>query len=96
MHGGSGASATARLSNAGRYTRFEFGDTLLRFIAPAPLERYVRVVEWDRGYLVVEAKYAMYDEPIEEYIDLVPVLRNLLMDPEEFCSQIEHVEVSYV
>lgn len=95
MRGNNDVSATARLSNVGRYTVFEFGGTRLRFIAPAPLERYVRVLEWDRGYLVVEAKYTMYDEPIEEYIDIVPVLRNLLMDPGEFCSRIEGVEVAY-
>ena len=70
MRGNNDVSATARLSNVGRYTVFEFGGTRLRFIAPAPLERYVRVLEWDRGYLVVEAKYTMYDEPIEEYIGL--------------------------
>lgn len=96
MYGKGEASATAQLSNEGRYTVFKFGDTRLRFIAPEPLERYVSVSEWDRGYLVVEAKYDMYDEPIEEYIDLAPVLRSLLMDPGEFCARIESVEVAHV
>ncbi|MDO4537219.1 MAG: hypothetical protein Q4B54_03575 [Coriobacteriales bacterium] len=86
---------TATLSNEGRYTLFQFGDVLLRFIAPMPLERYVEVSKWDRGYLVVMAKYTLYDEPIEEYIDLVPVLENLYMNPDEFCAPIENVEVAY-
>ena len=86
---------TATLSNQGRYTTFRFGDTLLRFIAPEPLERYVEVTEWDRGYLVVMTKYSVCDEPVEEYIDLVPVLESLYMDPEEFCAPIERVEVAH-
>ena len=89
------ASHTATLSNQGRYTAFRYGDTLLRFIAPKPLERYIEVNEWNRGYLVVMAKYSLYDEPIEEYIDLVPVLESLYMDPEEFCAPIEGVEVAH-
>ena len=31
----------ARLSNRGRYTVFEYGDTRLMIIAPRPLERYL-------------------------------------------------------
>ena len=84
----------AYLSNKGRYTVFQFGETTLTFIAPTPLERYVEVTEWDRGYIVVQTKYALHDEPIEEYIDLVPVLESLYYDPEEFCAQIDRVEVA--
>lgn len=88
--------STARISNDGRYTILEFRDERLKFIAPLPLERYLEVTEWDNGYIVVQTKYAVSDEPVEEYIDLVPILRNLYIDPDEYCSQIERVEVSHV
>ena len=48
----------AYLSNEGQYTVFSFGETRLKFIAPYSLERYESVVLWDKGYLVVMAKYA--------------------------------------
>lgn len=66
----------------------------MKFIAPYSLERYVSVVEWDAGYLVVMAKYAHDEEPIEEYIDIVPVLENLSMDESEFLAPIKRVEVA--
>ena len=71
---------TAYLGNDGRYTVFRFGNQQLKFIAPYSLERYVQVKEWDNGYLVTMAKYAHDDQPIEEYIDLIPVLERLYMD----------------
>lgn len=43
---------------------------------------------------MVQTKYALYDEPIEEYIDLVPILESLYYDSEKFCSEIDHVEVA--
>lgn len=87
-----GRSAT--LSNRGDYTVFSSGDEELVFAAPYSLERYEDVLEWDHGYLVVLARYAHSDKLVEEYIDLVPVLRNLLMDPDGFLGPIERVEVA--
>ena len=89
-------ASVAQLSSRGRYTLFSHAGTRLMFIAPAPLERYLEVTEWDAGYLVVQTKYAVREEPIEEYIDLVPILRNLYLDPEDWCKGIDRVEVSYV
>lgn len=89
-------SGVALLSNDGRYTVFEFGDTRLMFIGPKPLERYLEVTEWDEGYIVVQTKYAISELPIEEYIDLVPVLEELYIDPVEFLRPITRVEVRYV
>ena len=40
-------------------------------------------------------RYACSDELVEEYIDLVPVLKNLLMEPDRFLDPIEFVEVSH-
>ncbi len=86
--------AHAVLSNAGRYTVFSSGDERLTFVAPYSLVRYEDVLEWDKGYLVVLARYAHAEEPVEDYIDLVPVLRNLRMDEASFLEPIEHVVVS--
>ena len=94
--GGQASRGIALLSNRGRYTVFEYEDTRLMIIAPKPLERYLEVKEWDKGYLVVEAKYSISPHAIEEYIDLVPTLEELSIDSNTFCSQIERVEVARV
>lgn len=86
----------AQLSNEGGFTVFSIEGTRLRFRAPHSLERYVRVKQWDEGYLVVDAQYSHLTAPEEEYIDLVPILEDLYIDPEEFLSSVERVEVSYV
>jgi hypothetical protein len=85
---------TAYLSNKGRYTIFRYGDIELKIIAPYSLERYEKVVEWDNGYLVVMAKYSHNKDLEEEYIDLIPVLKELYMD-EDFLKPIKNVEVRY-
>lgn len=88
-------SETAYLSNQGRYTIFRFRDISLKIIAPYSLEKYSDVIEWDNGYIVVMTKYSHSDELVEEYIDLVPVLRDLYMDEKEFLTPIKKVEVRY-
>lgn len=85
----------AYLSNEGQYTIFSFGDSRLKFIAPYSLERYESVVNWDNGYLVVMAKYAHNKDSEEEYIDLLPILKNLYINPKDFLSPIKSVEVRY-
>ena len=59
------------------------------------LERYTAVKEWDQGYLVVSAKYKNMPQEEEEYIDLVPILKNLYFDATEFLSPIESVIIQY-
>lgn len=86
---------TAYISNKGRYTVFKAGDVELKFIAPYSLERYEKVVEWDHGYLVVLTKYSHNEALEEEYIDLIPVLKNLYMDVNGFLDSINKVEVRY-
>ena len=86
---------TAFLSSKGSYTTFNFGKDTLTFIAPYSLERYIQVIEWDKGYLVVLTKYAHSSDPIEEYIDLIPILKELYMDPDAFLCPIDTVEVQY-
>ena len=85
----------AVLSSGGGFTAFSFGEYHIRFRAPYSLERYVDVVKWDDGYLVVLAKYSHHAEPEEEYIDLKPILDNLYIDPAVFLKPIKSVRVDY-
>jgi hypothetical protein len=86
---------TAYLSNEGRYTIFRYGEDSLKFIAPYSLVKYEKIKEWDNGYLVVMTRYSHSQELIEEYIDLIPILKNLYMDSEVFLKPIKKVELSY-
>lgn len=88
--------SSAVLSNKDGFTVLSVGGTRLRFRAPRSLEYYVRVKQWDNGYLVVDAKYSHLSDPEEEYIDLTPILEDLYIDPEVFLSAIQDVEVSHV
>ena len=90
-----GAENQALLSNRDGFTVFQFGKHTIRFRAPDSLERYTEIKEWDNGYLVVMAKYTQNDAPEEEYIDLVPVLRNLFFDAAAFLQPIKEVKVCY-
>ena len=87
------ASRTATLSSKADYTIFSFGGNVIKFSAPYSLRRYTRVKKWHAGYLEVDADYGQGIE--EDYIDLRPILRNLLINPSRFLKSIENVEVSY-
>ena len=91
---GAASSSCAVLSCDGPYTSFSFGGHDIRFRTPKNLVRYVDVLEWDKGYLVVNAEYDGCPEPVEEYIDLVPILKNLYFDVDEFLAPIEGVAVA--
>ena len=45
--------------------------------------------------LLVMTRYSHSQELIEEYIDLIPILKNLYMDSEAFLKPIKKVELSY-
>lgn len=83
----------AQLSNRADYTIFSYGGKTIRFAAPYSLRRYTRVKKWRDGYLEVGADYGEGEE--EEYIDLRPVLRNLLIEPKRFLKSIKKVELAY-
>ena len=85
----------ALLSNRDGFTVFRYGKHVIRFRAPYSLERYTRVKRWDRGYLVVDAKYSHNKGDEEEYIDLVPILKDLYFDPDAFLAPIKEVELGY-
>ena len=59
------------------------------------MARFESVKRWDNGYIVVMAKYFHTEDPIEDYIDLTPILENLYIDANSFLSVIRKVEVRY-
>ena len=73
---------------------FKYGNHVIRFATPYSLEHYTEVKEWDKGYLVVMAKYKHNQKPEEEYIDLVPILQNLYFKADEFLEPIKGVRVT--
>lgn len=90
---GSDVMDYAVLSNQNGFTVFRYKDYVIRFKAPYSLEKYTAVKQWDEGYLVVMAKYSHNSESEEEYIDLVPILENLYILPEEFLKPIKEVRI---
>lgn len=84
----------AILSNKGDMTSFSYGGTTLRFVSCKNLVRYTRVKKWDAGYIEVMADYGE-GKDVEEYIDLRPILRNMLISPARFLRPIKKVGVSY-
>ena len=84
---------TAYLSNEGKYSSFSYRGDVIRFMTSPRLVRYAEVTKWDNGYIEVVARYGERDE--EEYIDLVPILKNLRVDPDKFLKPVKRVEVSY-
>ena len=86
-------AGTAYLSNEGKYSSFSYRGDVIRFMTSPRLVRYAEVTKWDNGYIEVVARYGERDE--EEYIDLVPILKNLRVDPDEFLKPVKRVEVSY-
>ena len=84
----------AVLSNDRQFTSFSFNDQTIRFATSSKLERYTRIVEWDHGYIVVMAVYNGLGE-VEEYIDLVPILENLYIEPDAFLNPIQKVRIAY-
>lgn len=86
---------TAYLSNRGRYISFSWQNRTIRFMGPRSLQHIDKIKEWDNGYLVVDAKYDHSTELVEDYIDLIPILENLYINPEVFLDPIKNVEVRY-
>lgn len=84
----------AILSSEGEYTIFEFNSDRIKFTTSNRLEKYTKIIEWNHGYLVVNAKYIGVGE-VEEYIDLIPILENLYYDVEKFLKNIKEVRIEY-
>ena len=88
-------SENAFISNNGRYICFSYNGRNIRFRGPYSLVRFDKVKKLDNGYLVVNAFYEHEQESIEDYIDLVPILEDLYINPENFLKGIKNVEVRY-
>ena len=82
----------AILSNKEDMTSFKFGNYNIRFRTPSRLKRYTDVKEWDNGYIVVMADYDGIGI-IEEYIDLIPILKNLYINPSILLKPIQTVKI---
>jgi len=86
-------SDTAELSNEGRMVFFSFGGKRIRFLGAKCLRRFMDVKKWHAGFIEVVADNGGRVE--EEYINLVPILKNLCIDPEEYIKPIKKVELNY-
>ncbi len=87
---------TAVLSSYGEYTTFSFNDRTITFLTGKNLDRYTKIKEWDRGYLVVMCKTKSHPTvEQEDYIDLVPILENLYINPDSFLGPIKEVAINY-
>ena len=84
----------AFLSNSGNFTSFSYKNRTIRFRTSSSLERYTSIIEWDDGYLVVLAEYKDHSVK-EEYIDLIPILKNLYIDSDSFLRPIQKVILKY-
>lgn len=85
----------AVLSSYDKYTTFTYGGKTLTFRTCDGLERYKKVLLWDKGYIEVLAKYKQRNQDIEEYIDLCPILDGLYMDKDAFLKPIKKVRIEY-
>lgn len=85
---------TATLSNEGRMISFSFGGKCIRFLGAKCLRRFTDVKKWHGGFIEVMSDNGGRIE--EDYINLMPILRNLYIDPVEFTMPIRKVELRYV
>ncbi len=89
------AHETAYLSNKGSYTTFEFKNKRITFLTSKILVRYTKVLSWDNGYIEVMSKKQGKQRAEEDYIDLVPILKNLYIEPSKFIKPIKEVKIKH-
>ena len=85
----------AQLKHQGEFTVFSCSNFVIRFQTSRHLEKYTKILEWDNGYLVVMAKYDNSLVEEEEYIDLIPILKNLYFDADKSVRNISEVKICY-
>lgn len=85
----------AKISVDGKYSIFSFRDKRIKFRTSPKLKKYLRVKEWDNGYLVVDVDYSTLGET-EEYVDITSILENLYIDPAAFLKPIKGVQIESV
>ena len=79
----------------GKYSIFTFRDKCIKFRTSTKLKNYLRVKEWNNGYLVVDVEYSTLGET-EEYVDITSILNNLYIDTKSFLKPIKGVLVDHV
>ena len=95
MRNDNNANTTAYLSNKGRYTTFAFKDKRITFLTSKILVRYTKVLSWDNGYIEVMTRKQGKPKAEEDYIDLIPILKNLYIEPSSFIKPIKEVKIKY-
>ena len=84
----------AYLDNIPNYTIFSYKGRSIKFKTSKVLEYFTEIKSYHNGFLVVMAKFSTQKEPEEDYIELGPILENLLIEPAEFLAGIERVEIA--
>ncbi len=69
---------------------FSFKGKTITFMHDKELQRYLRVKEWNDGYLVVDCLGTAKGQ-YEDYIEMPYILENLYMDPRDFFSGMQGV-----
>lgn len=85
----------AKICVDGKYSVFTFRDKSIKFRTSTKLKKYLRVKEWDNGYLVVDVDYSSLGET-EEYIDIKSILNDLYIDEQKFLKPIKGVVIDHV
>ena len=78
-----------------KYSVFSFRDKCIKFRTSSKLKKYLRVKEWDNGYLVVDVDYSSLGET-EEYVDIKAILNDLFIDAQSFLEPIKGVLIDHV
>lgn len=84
----------AKISVDGKYSFFSFRDKCIKFRTSPRLKQYVRVKEWDNGYLVVDVDYSTLGIT-EEYVDMRSILSDLYIEPSTFLKPIKGVVIEH-
>lgn len=82
----------ARIKVDGKYSLFTFRDHCIKFRTSTKLKKYLRVKEWDNGYLVVDVDYSTMGIT-EEYVDIKSILDDLYIDSRQFLRPIKGVQI---
>ena len=85
----------AVLTNAGRYSKFSYKGKTITFQTGKDLIKYLRVKNWEDGYLVVDC-LGKEKGQYEDYIDMPYILENLYMNPKTYLSGMQGVTIQDV
>lgn len=84
---------TAILTNIKDDVLYVNDNKMIKFKGPKGLQYIVGVKEWEKGYLVVKAKYGYSEELLEDYIDLKFILDDLKIDSDLYFADVSMIDV---